>query len=557
MALLALTLSSCSKTPPAPPLNSNSLPGRHSEPWFEEVSAKANVRFRTMTGHRPGQYLMPESMCGGVGLLDYDNDGLLDIFCVQAGSLYSDETNRPTHKLFHNLGNWKFEDVTERARVTGNGAYGMGCACGDYNGDGYTDIYVTGLGTNTLYRNNGDGTFTDVTSEANVANGLWSSSAAFFDYDGDGNLDLVVANYVKWSRDHEVQCFSQGGMPDYCGPLNYHAPSSVTLYHNLGNGRFEDVTHTAGVDKATGYGLGVICCDLNGDGRLDIFVANDATPNQLWINQGNGTFVDEAVIRGCAVNAMGMCEAGMGIVVADFFSRGAFDIFVTHLVGEANRLFYNRTNGYFVDLVSPKGPGVTSWPYTSFGVGCFDFDNDGELDLYVANGRIKFGTSTYDPSDPYAEPSNLLKGLGQGDFEEVFPQGGTQPPLFATSRGAAFGDLDNDGGVDIVVANREGPTHVLRNQIGRHQHWITFGLKSLRGTDAVGAIASLETPGRHSWQQVQPNQSYCSSNDPRLHFGLASLTNVNQVQVKWLDGSTDSFGPFPADHIYELRQKHR
>jgi enediyne biosynthesis protein E4 len=547
---------SCSRQPASAPIASSaqSAPPRRTEPWFEEVSAEAGVHFRMETGHRPGQYLMPEIKGGGLGLLDYDRDGLLDIFCVQAGSLYPDATNHPTHKLFHNLGDWRFDDVTESAGVGGHGTYGMGCACGDYDGDGYTDLYVTALGGNTLYRNNGNGTFTDVTAEAGVANGAWSMSAAFFDYDGDGRLDLVMANYVKWSRQGELNCFAQGGVPDYCSPLNYQAPSMITLFHNLGDGRFEDVTLAAGLDQAYGYGLGIVCADFNEDGRPDIFVANDATPNQLWINQGNGTFRDEAVLRGCAVNGVGMCEAGMGIAVADLFGRGQFDLFVTHLIGEANRFFYNRTNGFFTDLVTPKGPGVASWSSTSFGTGFFDFDNDGVLDLYVANGRVKRGVTDVDPANIYAEPNNLLRGLGQGEFEELFPQGGTEPPLIAASRGVAFGDLDNDGGIDIVVAVRDGPTRVLRNRVGHRQNWVKFQLRNRAGCQAIGALANLEVQGKRFWQQVQPNQSYCSSNDPRLHFGLGTATAADRLRIRWPEGQEEVFGPFSADRIYELHQ---
>jgi hypothetical protein len=553
-ALLALGLASCSK--PAAPARTETRPGApvKSEPWFEEVSTQAGIHFEMTTGHQPGRYLFPEIKGGGVGILDFDNDGLPDIFCVQTGSLNAGPTNHWTHKLYHNLGNWRFEDVTEKAGVGGKGAYGMGCACGDYNGDGYPDIYVTGLGTNILYRNNRDGTFTDVTAEAGVAGGTWSMSAAFFDYDGDGRLDLVIANYVKWTPEIEMECFSQGGLPDYCSPLNYKAPTMLTLYHNLGQGRFENVALKAGLDKAYGYGLGVVCADFNQDGRPDIFVANDATPNQLWINQGDGTFKDEAMVRGCAVNGMGMCEAGMGIGVADLFGRGEFDLFVTHLTGEANRLFYNRTNGFFTDLVTSKGPGVTSWPYTSFGLGFFDFDNDGMLDLYVANGRVKRGPSDLDPKNPYAEPNNLLRGLGQGEFEELLPPGGTEPPLLQAGRGAAFGDLDNDGGIDIVVANRDGPISVLRNRIGRHKHWVKFRVLTRSGTDAIGALAALDVAGHRSWQQVQPNQSYCSSNDPRLHYGLGVATNADRLLIRWPNGTNEVFGPFLADHIYEVRE---
>lgn len=550
-----LAMAGCSKGPDdqAAASKAHQAPPK-AQAWFEEVSAPSNVHFRMVTGHRAGRYLMPEIKGGGVGLLDYDNDGLLDIFCVQTGSLYPDDTNHVSHALFHNLGNWRFEEVTAAAGVAGQRIYGMGCACGDYNGDGYPDIYVTGLGTNTLYRNNRNGTFTDVTAQAAVAGGAWGMSAAFFDYDGDEQSDLVVANYVKWSPQNEMECFSQGGLPDYCSPLNYRAPSMITLFHNLGNGKFEDVTLAAGLDKAYGYGLGIVCLDVNQDGRPDIFVANDATPNQLWVNQGQGTFRDEAMLRGCAVNGMGMCEAGMGIAVGDLSEKGAFDLFVTHLVGEANRLFANRTNGFFADSVTSKGPGVASWPYTSFGVGFFDFDNDGILDLFVANGRVKRGVTDVDPNDPYAEENNLLRGLGHGDFEEILPRGGTEPPIVASSRGAAFGDLDNDGGIDVVLAVREGPTRILRNLIGRQQHWISFRVLNKRGSDAIGAVAKLEFNGKQIWRIVLPNQSYCSSNDPRVHYGLSSGSSVDRIFIDWPNGQREAFGPFRADAIYVLRE---
>lgn len=552
--LLVILGASCSRQPQSTSPAAESSAARQADPWFEEVSAEAGVRFQMMTGHRAGQYLFPEIKGGGLGVLDYDNDGWLDIFCVQTGSLHADETNRPTHKLFRNLGNWKFEDVTEAAGVRGGGSYCMGCACGDFNGDSHVDIYVTGLNTNTLFRNNGDGTFSDVTAHAGVAGGGWSMSSAFLDYDRDGRLDLAVANYVKWSRAIEMPCFSQGGLPDYCSPLNYKAPSMITLFHNVDNERFEDVTLAAGLDKAYGYGLGIVSADFNTDGRPDLFVANDATPNQLWINAGDGTFIDEAMRRGCAVNGLGVCEAGMGIAMADLFNRGRFDLFVTHLAGEANRLFNDRTNGFFIDLVTPKGPGVTSWPYTGFGVGFFDFDNDTRLDCYVANGRVKRGLTDFDPANPYAEPNNLFRGLGQCEFDELAPHGGTDPPLIASSRGAAFGDLDNDGGIDIVVANRDGPTHVLRNIAGKRGHWIMARVLNRKGTDALGALVILEVADQRFWQQVQPNQSYCSSNDPRLHFGLGKATQADRIRIRWPSGEEEQFGPVPANRIHTLKQ---
>ena len=549
-------LTACSRQRRAPVEGAADAPAARPKPeqiWFEEVAAKAGIQFHYQSGHRPEQFYIPEIMGGGVGLLDYDNDGWLDVYCVQGGSLYPDAKLKPGNKLFRNLGGWRFEDITDKAGVAGHGEYGMGCACGDYNGDGWMDIYVTNLGRNTLYRNNGNGTFTDVTEQAGVGGNSWSTSAAFFDYDHDGNLDLVVANYIKWSPDREIQCSSRGGKLDYCSPMDYKAPAMVTLYHNRGDGTFEDVTVAAGLDKVYGNGLGVAIGDLDHNGWLDVYVANDAMPNQLWLNQGDGTFKDEAMFRGCAVSALGVPEAGMGVVAVDLMQRGCLDLFITHLVGEANRLFLN-TNGFFLDWVHPKGPGVTSWPFTGFGVGFFDFDRDGLLDLYVANGRVKYGAADYDPKDPYAEPNQLLKGFARGEFEEM-PNAGLATPLIATSRGCAFGDLDNDGAIDIVVINRDGPAHVLRNITGSaERHWVMFRVQSRNGIDALNSLLRIQAGGSVQWRQLSPNQGYCSSHDPRVHFGLGAATRIDSLTIHWAKGDEEIFGPFAANATYSVRR---
>lgn len=553
-SLLLLLSAGCSRSG-RPETQGDRIPARPappSDPWFEEVAKDAALDFQHASGHKD-RFLIPEMETGGVGLLDYDHDGLLDVFCVNGGSLDPQATNRPGNRLYHNLGGLKFEDVTARAGVAGHGEYGMGCACGDYNGDGWIDIYVTNVGTNILYRNNGDGTFTDVTREAGVGGGPWGTSAAFFDYDGDGHLDLVVANYLHWSADREVDCFSRGGAPDYCSPMNYKSPARDILYHNKGDGTFEDVTVQSGLNATFGNGLGVGCADFNQDGKPDIFIANDAMPNQLWINQGNGRFIDEALIRGCAVNQMGIAEAGMGVAVVDLFQRGQWDLFVTHLEGEGNRLWVN-TNGVFTDLVTQKGPGAPSLPFTGFGVAFADFDNDGRLDLYVANGKVKLGRHTFDTRDPYAEPNTLLRGLGGGDFEEVVPPGGATNAPSATSRGLAVGDLDNDGGMDLVVINRDGPVQLLHNLVARRGHWIRFSVLNRRNGPAIGARVAVEAEGKTWWRLVNPNEGYCSSNDPRVHVGLGPARSVSRVSVHWPNGSEEFFGPFEADRSYEIRE---
>lgn len=519
----------------------------YEKPWFREVAAQSGVIFQHSSG-RSGHFYMPEMETGGVGLIDYDNDGLLDIYLVNGGSLDPASTNAAGNKLFHNLGNWRFEDVTERAGVAAHSGYGMGCACADYDGDGYTDIYVTKLGKNILYHNNGDGTFSDTTEKAGVGDGSWSTSAAFFDFDQDGFLDLIVVNYIRWTREAELQCASRGGRRDYCSPLNYNAPAMDTLYRNRGDGTFENVTAKAGLDHAYGNGLGVATCDFNRDGRPDIFVANDALPNQLWINQGDGTFKDEAAIRGVAVNRYGVARAGMGAVAVDLNEDGWFDLFVTHLVGEGNGLFLNE-KGFFNDVTPPGGPNAGSIPFTGFGVGFADFNNDGLLDVYIANGRVRYGNRDLDASDPYAEPSTLLRGIGGARFEEVQPKGGVGQALLATSRGAAVGDLNNDGGIDVVVVNKDGAAWVLRNEAYTQGHWVSVKALNGKGNYMHNAVVEVEAGGRRQAQQLQPNQGYCSSNDPRVHFGLGSAAHIDRLIVIWPGGVREEFGPFQVDQV--------
>jgi enediyne biosynthesis protein E4 len=526
------------------------------EPWFEEVAGSAGVDFRYQTGFS-GRHLMPEIKGGGVGLLDFDGDGLLDIFCVQGGSLHTDRLHAIAdgpkgHRLYRNLGQWQFEDVTEIAGVAGDGRYGMGVACVDFDGDGWVDIHITHVQGSLLYRNNGDGTFTDVTQEAGLTHGAWGVGSAFFDMNHNGHLDLVIANYLRWSIQTETDCFSLGSLPDYCSPLSYNAPALDTLYRNRGDGTFENITLAAGLGHAYGNGLGVVAADFNRDGLPDLYISNDASPNQLWINQGDGTFVDEAMLRGCAVNALGMSEAGMGISSADLDHNGWRDLYVTHMVGEANRLFMNQ-DGLFTDVTPPNGPTFMSWPYTSFGLGFFDFDNDGELDLYVANGRVRLAADNPDPKDPYAESNNLLRGLGQLQFRSI-PNAGTATPLIAASRGAAFGDLDNNGSIDIVVVNRDGPIHILRNTVGHSGQWINVRVLDELGRDAIGAEARFEAGGAVRWRAVAPHESYGSSNDPRLHCGLGTVTQLDQLMVRWPDGQEDTFGPLDANQFYQVRR---
>jgi hypothetical protein len=526
-------------------------------PWFEECAVERGVVFNHHAGHRQ-RYLIPEIMAGGAALFDLENDGDLDMYLVQAGSLYPDAIDQPRNRLFRNRGDGHFDDITVGCGADDQG-YGMGLAAGDYNNDGLTDLYITNVGPNVLLKNNGDGTFRDVTSQAGVGDDGFGASAAFVDIDADGHLDLFVTNYLLWSMATERECFSPGGQPDYCGPRSYEAPAPDVLYRNNGDGTFSDISAAAGIDQAFGNGLGVVCGDFSGDGLVDIFVANDATPNQLWVNQGRTgessapLFVDEAWQRGCAVDDDATPKAGMGVTATDLGDDGLLDVLVVNLGTESDSLHINHGD-YFVDATAIAGLGRVSRPYTRFGVAFADFDNDGTPDLFQANGRVERDLGAFSASDPYAEPNLLLRGVDGSRFEAVAPRGGTNPELIATSRAAAFGDIDNDGGVDIVIVNRDGPAHLLRNVTPARGHWIAFRVLDEHGRDALGARVTMQVGGRTITREVRSAYSYLAANDPRVHIGLGDATDVTDVTVRWLNGAIEEFGSFEGSQIVALRR---
>ncbi len=555
MILVAASLlfhSACRNDAASP--SAQSAPLVVSDPWFEEVAAETGIDFVHQSGH-DRIYYMPEIIAGGVGLLDYDGDGFIDIYLVQAGRLTPGPAAPPGNRLYHNRGDGTFEDVTAAAGV-GDAGYGMGAACGDYDNDGDTDIYVTNYGPNVLYRNNGDDTFTDVSDASGAANADWGTSCAFFDCDHDGDLDIFIANYLVWSPQREIDCHPTGtvAMLDYCAPDNYRAPARDVLLKNNGDGTFTDATVAAGLGAAFGNGLGVACGDYDNDGDIDICVANDGTANQLWVNDGTGTFKDQALIRGCALNQQGIAEAGMGIVPVDLDHDGDLDVCMSHLALETNTFYLNDGKGFFDDRTAAVGLAAPSWDFTGFGIGFFDFDLDGQLDMFVANGRVKMRPNPPDPLDPYAEPDQLFRGRPDGTFEEVHPRGGTAEPLVRAGRAAAFGDLDNDGDIDIVVVNKDGPAHLLRNTAADAGNWIMFRVRNAAGSDAVGARLKIESAGRTHRHAVNPFYSYGASNDPRIHCGLGNATRVDRVTVRWPDGKISTYGPFDANRIHELRQ---
>lgn len=525
--------------------------------WFREVSVERGLAFTHLRGDE-GRYRLPEIMGGGVGLFDFENDGDLDCYLVQSGDL-SGPGDETTNRLFLNRllerGEALFEDVTDSVGG-GDRGYGMGCVAGDYDGDGRVDLYVTNVGPNALFRNVGGAELVDNTAHAGVGHPGWATSGAFLDHDRDGDLDLFAVNYLRWSIRREKDCLSALGENDYCSPRSYEAPAPDVLYENRGDGTFKDISASAGIDRAFGNGLGVVAAELDGDGLIDIYVANDMMPNQLWKNRGDGTFEDIALFAGCAANMDGASEASMGTVAVDVENDGDLDLFLTHLRDETNTFYQNRA-GIFSDRTAALGLATPSRFYTGFGVGFGDFDHDGVLDLFVANGAVTRNRPRLAPQDPYAEPNQLCRGTIDNSrsalhFEEVLPRGGLERELIRTSRGVALGDLDNDGDLDIVVVDSNTHVELLENVVAAG-HWLQLSLID-GGTDAVGASARIRFASKDLWRSVIPAASYCSSNDPRLHFGLGRHTEPVEVLVRWSDRVEEDFGPLEVDRVHRLER---
>lgn len=518
--------------------------------WFEDITAQSGVDFVHQSGHKD-RFYMPEIMGGGGALFDMDNDGDLDLYLVQSGALFGATATSPANQLYRNNGDGTFENITAGSGAADTG-YGMGVACGDYNNDGRVDLYVTNVGANVLLRNDGDGKFTDVTAAAHVGNAGWGTSAVFFDLDRDGFLDIYAANYVSWSEASELDCYNHMGGKDYCSPQNYNAPAMDVLYHNNGDGTFSDVTTTSGIYMDFGTGLGVVAADFNRDGWMDVFVANDGMKDQLWANMHNGTFIDAALRAGCAVDLDGTQKAGMGVAVADLDDDADVDMIVCNLNQQSDSL-YRNDNGFFSDVTSMAGLGTISRPFTRFGMGWHDFDHDGKLDLYQVNGRVVQQSQLYG-DDPYAEPNLLFRGVGNFKFEEVQPRGGTNPVIAATGRAGIFGDIDNDGDIDIIVVNRDAGVNVLRNVAPKNGHWLTLRAVDELGRDVEHAVVSMQLDARKIYREVRTGYSYLAANDPRINIGLGEATSAANVTVLWPDTTVEQFGNFDADQFITLKR---
>jgi len=538
---------------PAPPQTEADGPA-----IFEESAAGTGLDFVHRNG-AAGEHFLPEIMSGGAALVDYDADGDLDVFLVQSGPVFGDDTDDRTvyhDRLFRNelaeSGQLRFVDVTGESQLRSDGI-GMGVAGGDADGDGWIDLYVTNLGSNVLWRNRGDGTFEDATSKAAVDDPGWSVPALFFDPDDDGDLDLFVGNYLDFNRGTHTVCAAAVGGPDYCSPRSF-TPRPDRFFRNLGKGRFEEATEQAGLGGADAYTLGAAALDADGDRWLDLYVANDWTPNHLWLNRGD-RFENGAPIAGVAVNAGGVAEAGMGVDAADFDGDGDEDIFLAHLTGETNTLYRNDGRGLFRDATLAAGLGAPSLPWTGFGAAWVDIDNDARLDLVVVNGAVRRMSKPGGVTD-FGQPNQVFRNLGDGAFEDISDQAGAAFNEDLVSRGAAFGDVDNDGDTDLVVSNNGGPVQLFLNTIGQDRSWI--GLRVVHGSperDALGAVVELRLgDGRTIARRVRTGMSYASSSDPRVLFGLAEAVTTDEMRVRWPDGVEETFDALELRRYHTLRR---
>jgi hypothetical protein len=518
---------------------------------FSSVASEAGITFRHVDG-RSGRKYFVETIGSGCAFVDFDNDGDIDIYLVNAADLPGFQSaSPPRNALYRNNGDGTFTFVTEKAGV-GHTGYGAGVSAGDYNNDGFVDLYVTNFGPNVLYRNNGDGTFADVTAEAGVGDARWSAGSAFADYDNDGFLDLYVANYCEFTLEKHKTCHEQG-VEVYCGPEEFSGVPD-TLYRNNGDGTFTDVTRPAGVYDPDGKGMGVIWADYDNDDDLDIFVANDGTENCLYRNNGDGTFTDVAWMAGVESDERGNPQGSMGVDFGDYNNDGLLDLVVTNFQRQLNMVYRNDDEGFFSDVSFIAGMGY-SLPDVSWGTGFFDFDNDGLRDLFIANGHIQDEIERYDKSATYLQLNQLHINLGDGRFAKVTADAGPGLQIRKASRGAAFGDYDNDGDIDILVSNAHDAPDLLRNETANDNHWATIktvGVKSNR--DGVGAKIIVQTGDLTQLAFVRSGASYMSQNDMRVHFGLGKATQIDRLEIRWPSGVIDRMLNAPVDQVISVTE---
>jgi hypothetical protein len=530
---------------------------------FENIIESSKIKFTLKNSASPQRYTF-ETMAGGVAVFDYDNDGLLDIFFTNGAAIPSLEKSDPSYsnRLFRNNGDGTFTDVTEKAGLQGSG-YSMGVAAGDYDNDGFVDLYVTGVNRNQLFHNNGDGTFTDVTEKAGVGGMVpklgkaWSVAAGWFDYNNDGLLDLFVVNYLNYSIKTAARCVQQG-LPAYCSPVDFLGMPNI-LYRNNGDGTFTDVSEPSHISKYVGKGMGLAFADYDDDGFTDIFVSNDTFENYLLHNNGDGTFTNVALLAGVAYNAFGKAIAGMGADFRDIDNDGKPDIFETAMFGEGFPLYKNLGDGQFQDVTATAGLGALTSRSTAWGVGIFDFDNDGNKDLFTANADILDNAMEL-AHRPFPLPNRVFRNKGGLNFEDVSAKAGASFQVPAPHRGAAFGDLNNDGRIDAVVSVLNGPPEIWMNRSGNQNtanrnHWILLklvGVKSNR--DGLGTKIKVTTSLGTQYNQATTAVSYNSSSDKRVHFGLGSATVIERMDLTWPSGIKQVLKNVKADQILTVTE---
>lgn len=530
----------------------------NSTQWFTDITKEVGLDFIHETG-ATGNLYMPEIMASGVALFDYDNDGDLDIFFTNGhkGLPDTEIDNATPNRLFRQESNGHFTDVTADSGLT-NRSYSIGVAIGDIDNDGDVDMYVTNYGKDRLYRNRGDGTFEDITNASGIHVERWSASAAFVDYDRDGFLDLFVTQYVIDTLGKK--CLDNAGRRNYCGPQSAE-PIPDVLLHNNGDGTFTDVSQKSGIASVSAAGLGIVCEDFNEDGWIDFYIANDSYANNLWMNQTDGTFRDEALLMGCAFDMNGHEEGSMGIIAGDFDNDLDFDLFMTHLVRESNTLYKSLGAGLgFVDSTSGSGLGWSSVGLTGFGAVAFDVELDGDLDIAVVNGRVMYdepmaGVTIDPPWNMLAEPNQFYVNDGSGKFRQVKESTRAFTDPIEISRGLAIGDIDADGDMDMLVTNEQGPVRLYRNDTPRAGHWlIVRALDPRYHRDALGAKVVITCGEQSQVRTIHSTFSYLSANEPVAHFGLGNAQQVDHIKVYWPDGFIEEFPATKADRVLRLER---